>query len=791
MARLARGANAWVLGLWLAALAVCGGVIAHTRFTADMSAFLPASPNPEQRLLVEQIRSGLPARTVLLGIVGGTAEQRAQASRGLARALRASGLFEQVQNGERDTWQDVGAWLVAHRYGLSPAVTPSRFTVDGLRNAIDDTLALLGTPEGAGIKPLLSRDPTGETRRIAESLIPAEAPRSEQGVWVSRQASRAVLLLGTRAAGSDLDAQAIALTRIQAEFKALALPGLRLQWSGGPVFAVASRARIEREVRYLSAAGGVAMGLLLWLSFASLRALVVAALPVAAGVLAGIAAVSLAFGSVHGMTLGFGSTMIGEAVDYAIYYLIQARAGAVAGDPPGQGWQRWRRGSWPTVRLGLLTSLCGFAALTFSDFPGLAQLGVFSMSGLVAAALTARFVLPRLMPDGAPGGGLRARLARASGRALASLPKARGLALVLSAAALAYLWWSPAPLWRGDLASLSPVPAAAMALDAQLRADLSASDGGSLVLVHGADAEAALQGAEAVAARLDRWVDAGRLGGYDTPSRWLPSQATQAARRDSLPTRQVLAERLAEAARSSPLAASSLGPFLDDVARQRQAPLLTRADLQDTPLAPLVNGLLLADPRAGGVTALLPLYPASGHPLDEPALRRLVQDVPGAQVLDLRRQLDDLYARYLSSARIQALLGALAVVALLALWLRSWRRVLAVCLPLLLAVILCLGALAVMQVALGVLHLVGLLLVVAVGSNYALFFDNARSGPPDDDTLASLMLANLTTVTSFGLIACSGIPALSAIGRVVAPGALLSLWLAAAFVGSRSGHSAV
>ena len=83
---------------------------------------------------------------------------------------------------------------------------------------------------------------------------------------------------------------------------------------------------------------------------------------------------------------------------------------------------------------------------------------------------------------------------------------------------------------------------------------------------------------------------------------------------------------------------------------------------------------------------------------------------------------------------------------------------------------------------LGILHLVGLLLVVAVGSNYALFFDQLReTGRADEDTLASLLLANLTTVVSFALIAISDIPALSAIGRVVAPGALLALLLSAAF----------
>ena len=96
-----------------------------------------------------------------------------------------------------------------------------------------------------------------------------------------------------------------------------------------------------------------------------------------------------------------------------------------------------------------------------------------------------------------------------------------------------------------------------------------------------------------------------------------------------------------------------------------------------------------------------------------------------------------------------------------------------------------LAGLAVFQVELGILHLVGLLLVVAVGSNYGLFFDQLRTeGHADADMLASLLLANLTTVVSFGLIASSDIPALSAIGRVVAPGAFLALVLAAVLSGA-------
>ncbi|MGM9489847.1 MMPL family transporter [Ideonella sp. YS5] len=768
-----------VLAAWLAFLLACGLVISRAPFVADMSAFLPASPDPAQQLLIEQIQQGAPSRTLLVGITGGDAAQRAEASRALAGELRASGLFEQVQNGERDAWREAGEWIVEHRYLLSPAVTPERFTVQGLRDAIEDSLSLLGTPAGAAVKPLLGRDPTGETQRIAESMIPTEAPRMEQGVWVSRQAPRALLLASTKAAGSDLDGQARVLQRIREAFAPSARAGLGLQLSGAPVIAVGSRERIQHEAAWLAGSGALVMGSLLWLAFGSLRALAVAALPVATGVLAGIAAVALGFGHVHGMTLGFGSTLMGEAVDYAIYYLIQAQPTS-ASDPPGNGWKRWLRESWPTVRLGLLTSLTGFVVLAFSGFPGLAQLGVFSISGLVAAAAAARWVLPRLMPDGAPPSRWRRPLGRGLARALPWLQRSRWLWPALALLALGMVANSHGRLWQGELSALSPVAPAELQLDEQLQADLSTADGGSLLIVRGADLETALRGAEAAGRRLDQAVAEGLLASFDSPARLLPSQATQAARRASLPQPPVLQASLREAVHGGALEGTAMDRFLAEAEQARQAPLLTRETMLASPLGPLLS-TLLAGRSDGSWTALLPLHPLAGRPLDTAAVGRLLADVPGAQVLEIKPELDRLYAGYLDAARWQAALGALAVLLLLAAWRRSLLRAWRVALPLALSVLLCLGGLHAAGVQLGVLHWVGLMLVVAVGSNYALFFDAPVSGAYDEDTLASLLLANATAVLSFGLIALSEIPVLAAIGQVVAPGALLALAISAAF----------
>ncbi|HLL17891.1 MAG TPA: transporter, partial [Rubrivivax sp.] len=246
---------------------------------------------------------------------------------------------------------------------------------------------------------------------------------------------------------------------------------------------------------------------------------------------------------------------------------------------------------------------------------------------------------------------------------------------------------------------------------------------------------------------------------------------------------------LLEATRGGPLKADRLAPFVEEVQRARALPPITPESLQAGSLKPLIDALLLQRPD-GSAAALLMLQPASGKDgkVDVGAVQQVMQGLPGVQTMDIGAELTRLYAHYLREAQLQALLGALGVVLLMAVWLRSWRRLAAVCQPLFLAVLITMGGLAALDVQLGILHLVGLLLVVAVGSNYALFFDMLRQHPgsADSETLASLLLANVVIVISFALLAFSTIPALSSIGRVVAPGTLLALLLSAAFAPKRA-----
>ena len=118
---------------------------------------------------------------------------------------------------------------------------------------------------------------------------------------------------------------------------------------------------------------------------------------------------------------------------------------------------------------------------------------------------------------------------------------------------------------------------------------------------------------------------------------------------------------------------------------------------------------------------------------------------------------------------------------MLAAALRSARALLRVLPPLAAAVLLVMAAHALAGTPLTLLHLIGLLLIVAVGSNYALFFNqnisSAQSEGGSAAALASLALANVSTLIGFGVLGLSQVPVLHAIGATVGPGALLALLL--------------
>ncbi|HEY0722199.1 MAG TPA: MMPL family transporter [Gammaproteobacteria bacterium] len=774
-----RSLRFWAITLWLLFLVCCIVIVSRVQLGADISAFLPARPSPAQQLLTEQLRDGVVSRLILTGIEGGTPETLAEASKTLAQRLRAEPGFSLVNNGEEESLAKDRNFLFENRYLLSSAVTPGRFTAEGLHASLDNALQLLASPFGIMLKRVVPRDPSGELLHLIEGATGQQQPATVNGVWMSADGSRALLLLQTAAPGYDIDAQQQLVATIRSHFAQLTgsadFSQLRLLLSGPGVFSVQARDNIKGVATHFSIITALLVSLMLLLIYRSWRVLALSFLPVLSGVLAGIAAVSLGYGVVFGITLGFGITLIGEAVDYAIYFFTRLA--------PGRSPRESLGAIWPTLRLGVLTTVCGFSPMFLADFPGLAQLGLFSVVGLIVAVLVARWVLPEIVPANfatqTP-----SPLAVGLMKLIRQAPHLRPvvmLAVIIAALAIAL---REEPIWSDSLSSLSPLPESDQRLDESLRRDLGAPDVRYMIIISAADRETVLQRAESVGRTLDGQVENEHLSGYDSPARYLPSEKTQQARQAALPPPEQVRANLQQALKGLPFRAELFEPFFQDIETSRHRTLLTPADLKGTGIGLQIESLLVQ--RKAGWLTMLPLRGVT----DAAAIQQaLAQHDESIVLLDMKQESDLLYQTYVNEAVALSAFGALAIVLLLFLTLRSPRRVARVMLPLAGAVVVAMALVLVNGERLVIFHLVGLLLAVAVGSNYTLFFESqGGSGESIEErkrTMVSLLVANVSTTIAFGMLAFSGIPVLMAIGETVAIGAFLSLLFSAVAMGNR------
>ncbi|NZA27417.1 hypothetical protein H0E84_13585, partial [Luteimonas sp. SJ-92] len=381
---------------WLALL-VLAGVWAGQRLqlSGDLRAFMPEPRTPEQRLLIDELGDGPGARLLLLALSGAEAPELARQSQALGEALRRDPRLDLVANGDEGdaALAAIPERLLPYRYLLSPTLDTRALDAAFLRDELDARLQDLGSPAASLVEPLLPADPTLETLVLAEAWEPAAAPQRLHGVWFDRTGREALLLLRSGAAGFDPAAQAGVVGAIRAAFDEVAGDsGSALTMTGPGAFSVEIGSRTAGEAARIGAIGSLGLVLLFWFAYRSGRLLLLGVLPLATAALAGVAAVALLFGSMHGITLAFGFTLIGVAQDYPVHLFSHLREGrspvAVA------------RAIWPTLLTGVASTCIAYLTFFVAGVDGLRQLAVFTVAGLLAAAASTRFLLPRLLePD--------------------------------------------------------------------------------------------------------------------------------------------------------------------------------------------------------------------------------------------------------------------------------------------------------------------------------------------------------------------------------------------------------
>ncbi len=771
-----------MLGALLAAGLALFAALSAITVRTDMVDFLPRGETEAARLVMQEARAGSATGLILMGIEGAPATDLARISAALAASLRASGLFSVVAGGEPlgstsgeplGSTPDTGpagsaapqqADLFAHRYLLAPA----DFSEPALRQALEGLLRQLRSSTAPLAMQFGLADPPGAFLALIRSWIGDSRLRTVDGAWFAPDQDRALLLARTRAGGMDVPAQEAATAAIASAFQAAEPGPARLLVAGPAVFARDAARAIKGDVHRIAVVSTVLVVLLLWWRFRSPLVIAAIAAPVVFSVAVAAVVVQAVFGAVHGVALGFGATMLGVSVDYPVLLIGHRKRGEPAAAT------RARIG--PAFILAVVTATLGLAAMVLSGFPGLAQLGVFAAAGLATAAAATWWLLPRLV--------VAANLAPvASGNPawllrIERLRRGRLLGLAPVALAGAWLLAIGGPVWEGDLANLSPVPAASRALDAALRAAIGAPDVGQILILRGVDPEAVLTAQEALVPLLDRLRNEGAIDGAEFAARLLPSVALQSARIAALPDPATLAARLEQARDGLPFRPGAFQPFLDAVAASRAMTPLRPADLAGSPIAARLDPLLFQRDGAWQGPVVL-------QGVHDPSRLAAAFTGQNAVYVDMRVELGGILSAY--TARAWRWLGwsALAVLVVLAIGLRDPVRVARVLGAVGAALLVTVAGLTAAGVKLSLIHLVALQLVAGVGLDYALFFARRQLDAEERArTLRTLVTCNGMTLLTFGLLAACQTPLLRDIGVTVAAGALAAMAFSFLFAGT-------
>ncbi len=739
----------------------------------DLSFIFPDDASSDTELLMGQLQQGPAAGVILIALAEAPTGDLVALSNDLAKRLIESGRFDFVTNGTVTTGRESLGALFDKRYLLNPPVTPEMFTVTGLRDALETGLADLTTSIGAARKELFAADPTSRLDQVMAAWSDAGPRAGLGGLWMSEAGDKAWLTVRLAAGEVDLTRQSHAVETIETAF-AEAVEGLgnsardvTLTITGPSVFAVRTSELIRAEMQLLTVASSIAVAVLLLLAFRSIALLLIVALPLGLGVAVGMVAVRLGFGEIHGITLAFGGVLIGIAIVYPLHLMSHSRAPT--------GLPTAIQGVWQTLFLGMATTVVAFLPMTLSSFRGLAQLGVFAISGLVVAFIATRWLLPRLIPEAvAPPIGAWSRIG------LPDRWRRQGRLAVIAIAVLAvpYLWTQGPALWEGDLRNLSPTPPAARAVDRDLRREMGAADVRYLVVIRQPTMESVLQQSEAFLPRLDSLVEAGDAAGFQTAAAFLPSDAAQAARQEILPDAPALRRNLAAASEGLPFDPAIFEPFVASVIASKDGLAVTPGDFEGTGLDGQLKALLFQQGE-DWIGLIVPLGLKAPEKLA--ALVR-AENNPALAFWDLKAASETVVAGYRREAALWLGLGGLLGLVVLLVALRSGRRVAAVILPIGLSLLLTAAILSLMGTAFSLFHLLSMLLVMGVGLDYSLFFNRQEESPDDVlRTLRANVFCAMTSVTVFAILAFSQIPVLHSIGATVSLGAALSLVFAYLF----------
>ena len=746
LARLLLGFGVACGLLWLARLD-------YTRkISTDLLDLIPRDERNPEMMLARSLATAEHARVVLFVLDGPGGARLEPAAAAFIAALADSPAFADVVAMDDTTSRDAlgrhvfenrldllaPGWLAHMQAAWTEAGRPGPWADWLAERTAADLEAFLSLPEAVAFQELLPGDPLLLVPELATQLQGLAQPSAGAD-------GQALVWARTRADPLHEDGQepVFAAVRFALDAARAVESSTTLRWAAISRFASENRHRIKSELEGLNLISFAAVLAVAAIGLRRLYSVLHLAPVLLCAVLAGWVGVTLAFERVHILVFVVGSLLGGVAIDYGFYLQLQPPL------YPGEPYHAKVRRLLHPLLSSALTTVLGFLLLVVSDLPLIRQLGVFISAGLLGAMAAALLWFAQLRTSVT-----EARdfvHGRVPGRPAARAWLRR---LVLAAAAGVALVGPWQLQWRDDIRELESLPEEMRLEAAEVRTLFGNTPDRTAFITRG-DSPAAARAA------IGRFLEA---HGREHPGvamaslgMVLPEPADWeglGARRSELAG---FAPTLRAALGRHGFEADEFAPFFAAWESWLATPSPEYAVLVDRLQGALRGPLALTLATTPGASWFMTI---ADHP---PAVGGSGE--PATIALDRLQSLNDLFLRYRISALRLSCVG-LALVGASVLWIYGPRAGWRIFLLPLGSSLFTFGLFGLLGHPLNLFHLLGAFLGVCLSHNYAIFTaENARWS---DRPAPSVRLSAVTTATSFGVLALSGIPVVAALGTTVA-----------------------
>lgn len=632
------------------------------------------------------------------------------------------------------------------------AAFQNKTTPETITDTLQTARRQLSSPQGLITKQFIRIDPIGIRTILAPRLEQLNAFSDAtimDGHLFSKDDTAILLTARSAIPMGDADGSNQLLTIFNDACRTL--PGnITADIISGHVHTAANASTIKRDLLIITVIAAVALSLLFVMFFRTRQALGIVLAPGIAMCCA-LGGLAVFHETISAIVIGFGAVLIGISIDFAmhVYFAIARHQGNA-----GLAVQAVTR----PILFCALTSCAAFGALFLSGIPGIRQLALFAIVGLIASLLFSLCILPLMSKSAVPRQTLTLTTVRHTH------PKT-ALAVWLCAVILCG-WFGSSISIDPDLRNIGYRSDSIQKTErhfANLWGDMRSR---GIIFVQGESLESALSRNDAVHTALLSNLPDQKSASIAPLLPSVASQRTSQKRWHDFWTSnkgQQTVSTLDEVGEALGYSQSAFHPFKSSVLSP--APDITPDALDKASLGLIREMFILDSFDTSTIATYVPdskQVRAFFSPEKEQELGvHLVSNTRFKTLLESAMKEDIKYFITISGA---------AVIILALLLFRDIRRSCLALLPAATGIAAVFGVLGATHTDLNLFHITALPLIIGLGADYGIFIVSKESQLLDVSTIPAVIVSGLTTLAGFGVLAFARHPSLNSMGITVLAG---------------------